>query len=141
MPTLPSGKYQLKTLHEEIDLFDRKLAHLHKYETFATEAERNVSADKLSAKRSLLVRKAQQMIDEGIEFNEFERPKSLRSDTTAVEEKMSASNTEAIASVDAVVALAPSSQPSPYAGTSLDSEQTLDAYKKSRVKRKTAISA
>lgn len=141
MPTLPSGKYQLKTLHEEIDLFDRKLAHLHKYETFATEAERNVSADKLAAKRSLLVRKAQQMIDEGIEFNEFERPKSLRSDTTAAEEKMSPSSAEAIASVDAVVALAPSSQPSPYAGTSLDSQQTLQDYKKSRVKRKTALSA
>ena len=59
MPTLPSGKYQLKSLHEEIDLFDRKLAHLSKFETFATEAERGVSKDKLSAKRNLLIRRAQ----------------------------------------------------------------------------------
>ena len=78
MPILPSGKYQLKSLHEEIALFDRKLAHAQSFETFSDEDQRNTAVAKLNSKRSLLVRKAQQMIDEGIEFNEVDRPKSLR---------------------------------------------------------------
>ena len=78
MSTQPSGRYLLKSLHEEISLFDRKIAHLEKYETFPSDQERTTAADKLAAKRNLLIRKAQVMIDEGIEFNEIERPKSLR---------------------------------------------------------------
>jgi hypothetical protein len=81
MPTLPSGKYQLKSLHEEIMLFDRKLAHAQGVESYSNEDERSTAVAKLTSKRSLLVRKAQQMIDEGIEFNEIERPKSLRPKT------------------------------------------------------------
>ena len=54
LATLARDKYQLKTLHEEIDLFDRKLAHLLKYDTFATETAREASAAKLRAKRELL---------------------------------------------------------------------------------------
>lgn len=80
MSTFPPGKYQLKSLHEEIDLFDRKLAHLLKYEDFPTDAARKAAAGKLSAKRDLLVRKAQRMADDGVEFNESELPKSLRAE-------------------------------------------------------------
>lgn len=138
MPTLPSGRYQLKSLHEEIALFDRKLAHLHKYETFATEAERNASAEKLSLKRSLLVKKAQQMIDEGIEFNELERPQSLRAEVekaptaeNVFEPAPSSQNLETSS-----IAIEPDSQLSPYAGTALDVRQEVESYRKSKVKRK-----
>src|SRR5947208_2976789 len=65
MATQPSGRYLLKSLHEEISLFDRKIAHLEKYETFPSDQERTTAADKLAAKRNLLIRKAQVMIDEG----------------------------------------------------------------------------
>ncbi|QNI36733.1 hypothetical protein [Edaphobacter albus] len=137
MFTVPSGKYQLKSLHEEIALFDRKLAHLQKYEAFATEAERGTAAGKLSAKRNLLVRKAQQMIDEGIEFDEVERPKSLREESDG-ETTGEASISAAESATWSVVALRSSSEPSPYLGTSLDSEHGLQAYKKNKAKRKTA---
>jgi len=138
MPTLPSGRYQLKSLHEEIALFDRKLAHLHKYETFATEAERSASADKLSVKRNLLIKKAQQMIDEGIEFNELERPQSLRVDgekAPAVENVLQpAPGSPKIET--SIAAVEPDNQLSPYAGTALDVRQEVESYKKSKVKRK-----
>lgn len=132
MSTLAPGKYQLKSLHEEIDLFDRKLAHLLKYETFPSDAERDAAAGKMAAKRDLLVRKAQQMADDGIEFNASDLPKSLRTDkatTPAPEPKAS------------TTVVAEHSEPlpaSPYAGTSLDCQPELDAYKKSKAKRKTA---
>ena len=61
-------KYFLKTLHEEIDLFDRKLAHMLKYEAFANDAARKSSASKMQAKRELLARTARQLASEGIEF-------------------------------------------------------------------------
>lgn len=140
MPTLPSGKYQLKSLHEEIDLFDRKLAHLQKYETFPSEAERIASVDKLSARRNLLIKRAQQMIEEGIEFNESERPKSLRPETTAVTENAAMPVNEiSVPTADSetpVVAIGPNPQPSPYAGTALDCQPDLQAYTKR--KRKSA---
>jgi hypothetical protein len=138
MPTLPSGRYQLKSLHEEIALFDRKLAHLHKYETFATDAERSASADKLALKRNLLIKKAQQMIDEGIEFNELERPQSLRADVETVPKVATvlqpAPDSPNIETSSVAVEL--DAQLSPYAGTALDVRQEVESYKKSKVKRK-----
>jgi hypothetical protein len=144
MATLPSGRYQLKTLHEEIGLFDRKLAHLEKYENFSTEAERVAAAGKLAAKRNLLIRKAQQMIDEGIEFNEIERPKSLRPESEAPIPATSAVVEVTVLEVmdggevaEPVLVGAPEMIPSPYAGTSLDYQSDLAAYKK-RARSKTA---
>ena len=138
MPTLPSGRYQLKSLHEEIALFDRKLAHLHKYETFATEAERKASAEKLAVKRNLLIKKAQQMIDEGIEFNELERPQSLRADIekapTAENALQSVVDSTSIETSSAAVET--DAQLSPYAGTSLDVRREVESYIKGKVKRK-----
>lgn len=137
MSTLPSGRYQLKSLHEEIALFDRKLAHLHKYETFASEIERVASADKLTAKRNLLIRKAQQMIDEGIEFNELERPQSLR----AVTEKTDVAEKPSHAAEDGTssgVAVETESSLSLSTSGTLDIRQAVEEYKKNRIKRKTA---
>ncbi|MEG9436714.1 hypothetical protein JAO29_11135 [Edaphobacter sp. HDX4] len=137
MPVIPSGKYQLRSLHEEIDLFDRKLAHLQKYEAFATEEERSTSVEKMTAKRNLLIRKAQQMIDEGIEFSESERPRSLRphEDDVEVLEDPSVDTPKPPTAVSEIPA-API--PSPYSGTALDYTQDLQNYRKNRTKHKTA---
>ena len=57
MSTAPSSnKYYIKSLEEDISLFDRKLAHLLKFETFPSDTERQVAAGKLSAKRERLIR-------------------------------------------------------------------------------------
>jgi hypothetical protein len=78
MAALVPSRFNLKTLHEEIGLYDRKIAHTMKYETFATDEARNTAAAKLTAKRALLVRSAQQMASDGIEFLPSELPLSLR---------------------------------------------------------------
>ncbi|WP_263367109.1 hypothetical protein [Edaphobacter bradus] len=133
MSTMTPGRYQLKSLHEEIDLFDRKLAHLLKYETFPSDAERDIAAGKMAAKRELLVRKAQQMADDGIEFNQSELPKSLRSEgTTDTQGNPPSARKSAARSLPA--------HASPYAGTSLDCGPELEAYKQSKAKRKTRAS-
>ena len=137
MPVIPSGKYQLRSLHEEIDLFDRKLAHLKNHETFASEDARSESIGKMSAKRNLLVRKAQQMIEEGIEFKSSELPRSLRP-----EEISEAPQAPAAAPVEAAggseLERVPKAMPSPYRGTVLDYAEDLENYKKNKSKRKTA---
>ena len=58
-----NNKYILKSLEEEIGLFDRKLAHLQNFETFENEEARSVAAAKLSVKRERLVRTMQELID------------------------------------------------------------------------------
>jgi len=137
MPVIPSGKYQLRSLHEEIDLFDRKLAHLEKHETFATEDARSESIDKMTAKRNLLVRKAQQMIEEGIEFKPSELPRSLRGEETSEAPEAPSTTPVEMAAPEAPSA-APVAMPSPYRGTVLDYAEDLENYRKNKNKRKTA---
>lgn len=137
MPVIPSGKYQLRSLHEEIDLFDRKLAHLQKHETFASEEARSESVDKMTAKRNLLVRKAQQMIEEGIEFKPSELPRSLRGEETS-EAPEAPSPAPAVEATAPVMETAPVVMPSPYRGTVLDYAEDLENYRKNKNKRKTA---
>ncbi|WP_260703287.1 hypothetical protein [Edaphobacter flagellatus] len=137
MPTLPSGKYQLKSLHEEIALVDRKLAHAQSFEIFSDEDQRNTAVAKLTSKRSLLLRKAQQMIDEGIEFNPSERPKSLRPEGEVVVAEKAIPVAVAAISVEETTVAAPEEVLSSFAGTSLDYKTDLDAYKL-RSKSKTA---
>ncbi len=129
MPTLPSGKYQLRSLHEEISLFDRKLAHAQSVEAFSDEDQRNTAVAKLNSKRSLLVRKAQQMIDEGIEFNKSDRPKSLRPEGEVIAVETTAPVAVAEVSTEALSSFPPEEIHSPFAGTSLDYRTDLDAYK------------
>ena len=78
-------KVRLKMLHEEIDLFDRKLAHLMKYDVFPSETERNAAARKLSLKRDALVAKAKALTDEGTEFKPNDLPRSFRPKDVRVE--------------------------------------------------------
>ena len=80
MSTTPAveSKYHLKNLHAEIDLYDRRLAHLLKFEVFATEAARATAARKLGLKRDPLVVTARRLAAEGVEFKLSELPRSFR---------------------------------------------------------------
>lgn len=86
MATPVKDKYFLRGLHEEIGLFDRKLAHLQKYETFASDKERDAAVGKLMTKREQLVKAARQMAEDGIEFKSSELPRSLRPEDSEPEE-------------------------------------------------------
>lgn len=75
---VPHDKYFLRSLHQEIDLYDRKLAYLEKYEQFASTADRKVAEDKLLAKRATLAAKARQLAADGVEFSPSDFPRSFR---------------------------------------------------------------
>lgn len=87
MATQARDKYFLKSLHEEIDLFDRKLAHLQKFETFASDKERDTAAQKMTTKREQLARTARQLAEEGIEFKPTDLPRSFRPEGEIAEAK------------------------------------------------------
>ncbi|HEY5056433.1 MAG TPA: hypothetical protein VII58_09745 [Acidobacteriaceae bacterium] len=72
------GKYQLKSLHEDIALCDRKLAHMEKYETYASAEERESAMAKMTTKRAKLAKAAQKLAEDGVEFLPSELPLSLR---------------------------------------------------------------
>jgi len=78
-------KYYLKSLHEEIDLYDRKLAHTAKYELFASEAERETAIGKMTTKRATLVRTAKKLVKDGVEFHPSDLPRSFRLQTENAE--------------------------------------------------------
>lgn len=74
----PRDKYFLRSLHEEIDFYDRKLADLEKYDHFSTPKEREDAKDKLISKRATLEKTARELAASGVEFNEAELPRSFR---------------------------------------------------------------
>lgn len=78
MAAVIADKYHLKSIHEEIALFDRKLAHLRNFEKFETDAERDLAARKMAQKRETLVQTALRLAAEGIEFKPSELPLSMR---------------------------------------------------------------
>ena len=78
MRTVVQDKYFLRDVHREIDLYDRKMVHLVKHETFATDALRDAAIRKLSLKREGLVTTAKSLAANGIEFADHELPRSLR---------------------------------------------------------------
>lgn len=87
MAKLPPArdKYFLRSLHQEIDFYDRQLAHLNKYMDFATEADRKTTEDKLIAKRAVLEKTAKELAASGIEFNSDDLPRSFRADVLQAE--------------------------------------------------------
>jgi hypothetical protein len=87
MQKLPKlqDKHYLKSLHQDIDLYDRKLAHLNKYDAFASDADREAAARKMSGKRELLVQNARRLASEGIEFKSSDLPRSFRAVIAAPE--------------------------------------------------------
>lgn len=80
-PVQRQGKYFLRSLHQEIDLYDRKLAYLANYEVFATDEDRAVAEKKLMTKRAALVLAARKLAADGVEFNPVELPRSFRAQT------------------------------------------------------------
>jgi len=75
---VPHDKYFLKSLLQEIDLYDRKLAHLESYVKYAAIADREGAEDKLVAKRASLAQTAMRLVSDGVEFNLSDLPRSLR---------------------------------------------------------------
>ncbi|HEY1648540.1 MAG TPA: hypothetical protein VGF96_11180 [Terracidiphilus sp.] len=82
---LPRDKYFLRSLHQEIDLYDRKLAYLANYVVFATPAEREEAESKIVSKRASLAESARKLAADGVEFNPAELPRSFRASSQASE--------------------------------------------------------
>jgi len=79
MSTAPANnKYILKSLEEEIGLFDRKIAHLQNFEVFASEEERQTAAGKLTTKRERLVRTLRDLTDPAPEVPATETTKKKK---------------------------------------------------------------
>ena len=129
MAGIVADKYHLKSIHEEIDLFDRKLAHLTNFEKFDSDEERDLAAHKLTTKRETLVKTARRLAAEGVEFKPNELPRSLRSKDERGAEAAPAIETP---TVEAPESSAPqrsiAQQSSPYAGTSLDWQASVRQY-------------
>ena len=75
---LPRDKYFLRDLHQEIALYDRKIAYLDKYVAFASSQDREEAANKLIAKRAPLEKTARELAASGVEYREEELPQSFR---------------------------------------------------------------
>jgi hypothetical protein len=136
-PTATESKYHLKTLHADIDLYDRRLAHLMKYEVFATEAARTAAARKITLKRDPLVAAAKRLAAEGVEYKESELPRSFRPEgvPAPVEAKLPEPEpvTAASAPHNPLENRSTRRQGSPYAGTSLDWEKSVQHYMQNKV--------
>lgn len=79
-PVPAHDKYFLRSLHQEIDFYDRKLAYMANYETFATVEERELAEKKLMTKRASLAQTAKKLAAEGVEFSPTELPRSFRAE-------------------------------------------------------------
>lgn len=77
-PAPPRDKYFLRSLHQEIDLYDRKLAYLNQYADFASPADRKEAEDKLLSKRAALEKTARELASSGVEFSQADLPRSFR---------------------------------------------------------------
>jgi hypothetical protein len=77
-PALRHDKYFLRDLHQEIDLYDRKLAYLDKYAEFASPDDREEAEKGLLAKRAPLEKTALELAASGVEYEERDLPRSFR---------------------------------------------------------------
>jgi len=122
------SKYYLRSVHAEIDLFDRRLAHLMKYDVFESEAARAAAARKLTLKREPLVKTAKRLAAEGVEFKDSELPRSFRPDGLPAPPEVKP-EPEVVAVVSAPTENRTARrQGSPFAGTSLDWEKSVQHY-------------
>lgn len=72
-------KYFLRDLHQEIDLYDRKIAYLEKFAEFASPADREVAEKELLAKRAPLEKAALELAASGVEYDDKDLPRSFSS--------------------------------------------------------------
>lgn len=70
-------RYFLRDLHQEIDLYDRKLAYLDKFAEFASAADREKAEKELLAKRAPLEKAALELAASGVEYEEKDLPRSF----------------------------------------------------------------
>jgi hypothetical protein len=77
-PAPQRDKYFLRDLHQEIDLFDRKLAYLNNYVDFASPGDREEAEKGLLTKRAALEKAALELAASGIEYEEKDLPRSFR---------------------------------------------------------------
>ncbi len=77
-PASRRDKYFLRDLHQEIDLYDRKLAYLEKYVEFASPDDREEAEKRLRAKRAPLEKTALELAASGVEYEEKDLPRSFR---------------------------------------------------------------
>lgn len=77
-PALARDKYYLRDLHQEIDLYDRKIAYLNNFVEYASPADHKEAREKLLAKRSPLEKTARELAASGIEFDDKDLPRSFR---------------------------------------------------------------
>jgi hypothetical protein len=125
------GKYFLKTVHAEIDLYDRRLAHLEKYDTFETEAAKAAATRKLTLKRDALVLTAKRLAGEGVEFKDSELPRSFRPEglPLPVEEKHEVEAAPVIAGAgNSAENRTARRQGTSFAGAALDWEKSIAQY-------------
>ena len=126
--TPTESKYHLKSVHAEIDLFDRRLAHLLKYDVFETEAARAAAARKLNLKRDPLVVTAKRLAAEGVEYRESELPRSFRPEGVPAPVEAAPEPEPAAAPHNPTENRSTRRQGSPFAGTSLDWEKSVQHY-------------
>lgn len=84
---VPHDKYFLRSLHQEIDLYDRKLEYLEKYMEFASMADREGAESKLLSKRKSLAETAKRLVADGVEFSPADLPRSFRAMESAVADR------------------------------------------------------
>lgn len=122
------SKYHLKSVHAEIDLFDRRLAHLNKYDVFETEAARAAAARKLNLKRDPLVVTAKRLAAEGVEYKESDLPRSFRPEGVPAPVEAKPEPEPVAVLPNPTENRSARRQGSPYAGTSLDWEKSVQHY-------------
>ena len=74
----PRDKYFLKSLYQEIDLYDRKLADLRKFGVFESPEARQQAENSFVTKRASLEKTARELSAAGVEFNKEDLPRSFR---------------------------------------------------------------
>ena len=136
MSTTPAieSKYYLKSIHAEIDLFDRRLAHLLKYETFETEAARAAATRKLTLKRDPLAATAKRLAAEGVEFKESELPRSFRPEGVPAPVEVKPAPEPAPVLANPSENRSARRQGSLHAGASLDWEKSVQHYMQNKAK-------
>ncbi len=71
------SKYALKDLHQSIDLIDRKITHCKTFENFDTQENRESALRKLTTKRATLVKAAQALTENGVQYEVGTLPRSF----------------------------------------------------------------
>jgi hypothetical protein len=135
MANIVENKYYLKSVHEEIGLFDRKLAHMLKYDTFDSDEAREAATRKLQRKRETLVETAKRLAAEGIEYKASDLPRSILPE--GVEPVIEVKTVEAEPEPEPVAAggnRQARRQAGTHAGASADWEQSIRNYMQDKSK-------